>query len=194
MHSLLASLNLVTCDTPILTDPWRTAQLNIQVKPMDSVIESGAQKQQMVNIECISDFEDIPILHIQFMWVVTNSYEAQSGYKPCSFVVYEYHKILPNGSNAAPSKGARTTFFFSATIPLIKHIYHLSLPSPSVGVVGLAATFLFLPDLPCFHAPSDTVLPSQPGTSPPSSFPQMLWCFLFRVFFSLAWNISTFSF
>ncbi|KAK2185380.1 hypothetical protein NP493_239g10012 [Ridgeia piscesae] len=44
------------------------SQLNIQVKPMDAAIESGAQKQQMVNIECISDFIEVPVLHIQFMY------------------------------------------------------------------------------------------------------------------------------
>lgn len=40
--------------------------LNIQVKPVQPVIEAGAQVQQSLNVECIEDFKDRPSLIIQF--------------------------------------------------------------------------------------------------------------------------------
>ncbi|XP_060694686.1 AP-2 complex subunit alpha-2-like isoform X1 [Hemiscyllium ocellatum] len=43
-----------------------SAKLNIQLKPLNSTLEGGAQIQQMLNIECISDFVEVPILKIQF--------------------------------------------------------------------------------------------------------------------------------
>ncbi|XP_072447990.1 AP-2 complex subunit alpha-2-like isoform X3 [Chiloscyllium punctatum] len=43
-----------------------SAKLNIQLKPVNSTLEGGAQIQQMLNIECISDFVEVPILKIQF--------------------------------------------------------------------------------------------------------------------------------
>jgi len=45
-----------------------SSQLNCQAKPVDSVIEGGAQKQQLINIECASDFSDVPSLAIQFQY------------------------------------------------------------------------------------------------------------------------------
>ncbi|XP_056268605.1 AP-2 complex subunit alpha-2-like isoform X2 [Pseudoliparis swirei] len=43
-------------------------QLNIQAKPVDPTVEGGAQLQQIVNIECVSDFTDAPVLDIQFRY------------------------------------------------------------------------------------------------------------------------------
>ena len=43
------------------------AHLNVQCKPIDGILEGGAQKQQMVNIECNSDFTEPPVIHISFM-------------------------------------------------------------------------------------------------------------------------------
>ncbi|KAK5607991.1 AP-2 complex subunit alpha-2, partial [Crenichthys baileyi] len=43
-------------------------QLNVQVKPVDPLIEAGAQVQQILNIECVSDFSDAPVLNIQFRY------------------------------------------------------------------------------------------------------------------------------
>ena len=42
-------------------------QINLQMKPVDTTIEGGAQKQQMINIECVSDFEEVPDLILQYM-------------------------------------------------------------------------------------------------------------------------------
>ncbi|XP_069386071.1 AP-2 complex subunit alpha-2 isoform X1 [Paralichthys olivaceus] len=43
-------------------------QLNVQAKTVDPVVEGGAQVQQILNIECVSDFTDAPILNIQFRY------------------------------------------------------------------------------------------------------------------------------
>ncbi|KAL4671931.1 hypothetical protein H8957_009797 [Semnopithecus entellus] len=40
--------------------------LNLQTKPVDPTVEGGAQVQQVVNIECVSDFTEAPVLNIQF--------------------------------------------------------------------------------------------------------------------------------
>ena len=40
--------------------------LNVQVKPVEPLIEAGAQVQQMLNIECLDDFRQRPTLIIQF--------------------------------------------------------------------------------------------------------------------------------
>lgn len=40
--------------------------LNIQVKPVEPVIEAGAQVQQALNIECVEDFKDRPTLLVTF--------------------------------------------------------------------------------------------------------------------------------
>ncbi|NXT00240.1 AP2A2 protein, partial [Jacana jacana] len=40
--------------------------LNLQTKPVDPTVDGGAQVQQVVNIECVSDFMEAPILNIQF--------------------------------------------------------------------------------------------------------------------------------
>ncbi|XP_034977687.1 AP-2 complex subunit alpha-2 isoform X4 [Zootoca vivipara] len=44
------------------------AGLNLQTKPVDPTVEGGAQVQQIVNIECISDFMEAPALNIQFRY------------------------------------------------------------------------------------------------------------------------------
>ncbi|XP_064226361.1 AP-2 complex subunit alpha-2 isoform X3 [Aotus nancymaae] len=42
--------------------------LNLQTKPVDPTVEGGAQVQQVVNIECVSDFMEAPVLSIQFRY------------------------------------------------------------------------------------------------------------------------------
>ncbi|KFP34677.1 AP-2 complex subunit alpha-2, partial [Chlamydotis macqueenii] len=42
--------------------------LNLQTKPVDPTVDGGAQVQQVVNIECVSDFMEAPILNIQFRY------------------------------------------------------------------------------------------------------------------------------
>ncbi|XP_054626918.1 AP-2 complex subunit alpha-2-like isoform X2 [Dunckerocampus dactyliophorus] len=43
-------------------------QLNVHAKAVDPIIEGGAQVQQILNIECVSDFSDAPVLNIQFRY------------------------------------------------------------------------------------------------------------------------------
>ena len=41
-------------------------QLSIQVKPMSTVIDAGAQVQQVLNVECKNVFVEAPLLEINF--------------------------------------------------------------------------------------------------------------------------------
>ncbi|XP_038639564.1 AP-2 complex subunit alpha-2 isoform X2 [Scyliorhinus canicula] len=43
-------------------------ELNVQAKPVEPVVEGGAQVQQVINIECLSDFTEAPLLNIQFRY------------------------------------------------------------------------------------------------------------------------------
>uniref|UniRef100_A0A7N6AUB9 AP-2 complex subunit alpha n=1 Tax=Anabas testudineus TaxID=64144 RepID=A0A7N6AUB9_ANATE len=43
-----------------------TLKLNVHCKAVDPILEGGAQIQQILNIECVSDFMDEPVLNIQF--------------------------------------------------------------------------------------------------------------------------------
>uniref|UniRef100_A0A8C7QF11 AP-2 complex subunit alpha n=1 Tax=Oncorhynchus mykiss TaxID=8022 RepID=A0A8C7QF11_ONCMY len=43
-------------------------QLNVHAKPADPTVDGGAQLQQILNIECVSDFVDAPVLNIQFRY------------------------------------------------------------------------------------------------------------------------------
>ncbi|XP_050932196.1 LOW QUALITY PROTEIN: AP-2 complex subunit alpha-2-like [Lates calcarifer] len=43
-------------------------QLNVHAKSVDPIIEGGAQVQQILNIECVSDFTDAPVLNVQFRY------------------------------------------------------------------------------------------------------------------------------
>uniref|UniRef100_A0A8B9KR97 AP-2 complex subunit alpha n=1 Tax=Astyanax mexicanus TaxID=7994 RepID=A0A8B9KR97_ASTMX len=40
----------------------------INLKPVDPLVEGGAQVQQVINIECITDFSEAPILNIKFRY------------------------------------------------------------------------------------------------------------------------------
>ena len=42
------------------------SQLEVDTKFDDGVLEAGAQKQQMINIECREDFTDVPILEVSY--------------------------------------------------------------------------------------------------------------------------------
>ncbi|KAM7110128.1 AP-2 complex subunit alpha-2 isoform 6-T6 [Ciconia maguari] len=55
LHPLICFLNHFLC-------------LNLQTKPVDPTVDGGAQVQQVVNIECVSDFMESPILNIQFRY------------------------------------------------------------------------------------------------------------------------------
>ena len=47
-------------------NPELTTSLELQVKTVDSTVEAGAQFQQMVNIECKTDFTAQPDLNVNF--------------------------------------------------------------------------------------------------------------------------------
>ncbi|XP_037111729.1 AP-2 complex subunit alpha-2 isoform X3 [Syngnathus acus] len=44
------------------------SQLNIQTKQVEPLVEGGAQIQQVLNIECLTDFSDAPLLNIKFRY------------------------------------------------------------------------------------------------------------------------------
>uniref|UniRef100_A0A674MZL0 AP-2 complex subunit alpha n=1 Tax=Takifugu rubripes TaxID=31033 RepID=A0A674MZL0_TAKRU len=45
-----------------------SSQLNVQTKPVEPLVEGGAQIQQVLNIECLTDFCDAPLLNIKFRY------------------------------------------------------------------------------------------------------------------------------
>ncbi|XP_013929406.1 PREDICTED: AP-2 complex subunit alpha-1-like [Thamnophis sirtalis] len=42
------------------------SQLKIQTKAVEPLVEGGAQVQQVLNIECLSDFTESPLINIKF--------------------------------------------------------------------------------------------------------------------------------
>lgn len=52
----------VTCQDTL------SSKLSVHAKAVDPVIEGGAQVQQVLNIECVSDFTEAPVLSIQFRY------------------------------------------------------------------------------------------------------------------------------
>ncbi|MCI4383818.1 hypothetical protein PGIGA_G00031120 [Pangasianodon gigas] len=47
---------------------FSSSVLNVHTKASDPVIDGGAQLQQVLNIECLSDFVDAPVLNIHFRY------------------------------------------------------------------------------------------------------------------------------
>uniref|UniRef100_A0A3Q1CHR0 AP-2 complex subunit alpha n=1 Tax=Amphiprion ocellaris TaxID=80972 RepID=A0A3Q1CHR0_AMPOC len=45
-----------------------TTSLNVQTKQVEPLVEGGAQIQQVLNIECLTDFSDAPLLNIKFRY------------------------------------------------------------------------------------------------------------------------------
>ncbi|XP_047218275.1 AP-2 complex subunit alpha-2-like isoform X2 [Girardinichthys multiradiatus] len=62
------STQFLSFSTSVASHDIINTQLNVQVKPVDPLIEAGAQVQQILNIECVSDFSDAPVLNIQFKY------------------------------------------------------------------------------------------------------------------------------
>ncbi|XP_058857880.1 AP-2 complex subunit alpha-2 isoform X2 [Acipenser ruthenus] len=54
--------------TAVICQDALKTQLNIQTKQVDPAVDGGAQVQQILNIECVSDFVEAPILNIQFRY------------------------------------------------------------------------------------------------------------------------------
>ncbi|XP_061081257.1 AP-2 complex subunit alpha-2 isoform X1 [Conger conger] len=44
------------------------SQVNMQTKPVEPLVEGGAQVQQVINIECLADFCEAPLLNIKFRY------------------------------------------------------------------------------------------------------------------------------
>lgn len=45
-----------------------STKLNLQVKPVDPIVGGGAQVHQLINVECLDDFSDTPLLVVQFTY------------------------------------------------------------------------------------------------------------------------------
>ncbi|KAJ6664958.1 hypothetical protein lerEdw1_005189 [Lerista edwardsae] len=60
--------NILSYLTLLICFVFYFPRLNLQTKPVDPTVEGGAQVQQVVNIECISDFMEAPVLNIQFRY------------------------------------------------------------------------------------------------------------------------------
>lgn len=65
-HSLLEDLHFFKLSVHRSVSLTTFLCLNLQTKPVDPTVDGGAQVQQVVNIECVSDFMEAPILNIQF--------------------------------------------------------------------------------------------------------------------------------
>ncbi|XP_053370869.1 AP-2 complex subunit alpha-2 isoform X3 [Clarias gariepinus] len=62
------SVQFVSFTTTVSCPGELQSQLNVQLKPVDPLVEAGAQVQQVINIECLSDFSDAPLLNIKFRY------------------------------------------------------------------------------------------------------------------------------
>ncbi|XP_016124568.1 AP-2 complex subunit alpha-2-like isoform X3 [Sinocyclocheilus grahami] len=62
------SVQFVTFTTTVTCPGELQSQLNVQSKPVEPLIEGGAQVQQVINIECLTDFSDAPLLNIKFRY------------------------------------------------------------------------------------------------------------------------------
>ncbi|PIO36753.1 hypothetical protein AB205_0159160 [Aquarana catesbeiana] len=51
-----------------MTSARQPPDLNIQTKPVDPMVEGGAQVQQVLNIECLADFDEAPLTNIKFRY------------------------------------------------------------------------------------------------------------------------------
>ncbi|KAG8515717.1 AP-2 complex subunit alpha-2, partial [Galemys pyrenaicus] len=55
------------CHCPSLSS-LREAPAGLQTKPVDPTVDGGAQVQQAISIECVSDFTEAPVLNVQFRY------------------------------------------------------------------------------------------------------------------------------
>nr|CAG4643716.1 EOG090X0109 [Lepidurus arcticus] len=62
------SFALQNFTTSVDTPPELASKVLVQVKPVDSAIEAGAQIQQLIHIECVEDFADFPTLTLVFLY------------------------------------------------------------------------------------------------------------------------------
>ncbi|XP_030580072.1 AP-2 complex subunit alpha-2 isoform X1 [Archocentrus centrarchus] len=62
------STQFLSFSSSVSSSEMLKSQLNVHSKAADPMIEGGAQMQQILNIECVSDFRDAPVLNIQFRY------------------------------------------------------------------------------------------------------------------------------
>ncbi|XP_019740044.1 AP-2 complex subunit alpha-2-like isoform X2 [Hippocampus comes] len=62
------SSQFVSFSSSVTSQDTLKAQVNVHAKAVDPVIEGGAQVQQILNIECVSEFSDAPLLSIHFRY------------------------------------------------------------------------------------------------------------------------------
>ncbi|XP_014024061.1 AP-2 complex subunit alpha-1 isoform X5 [Salmo salar] len=60
------SVQFVSFNTTVSCPGELQSQLNVQTKTVEPLVEGGAQVQQVINIECLTDFIDAPLLNIKF--------------------------------------------------------------------------------------------------------------------------------
>ncbi|KAK9497748.1 hypothetical protein O3M35_004412 [Rhynocoris fuscipes] len=51
----------------INSNEW-ISKLCVQIKPVESLLEAGAQIQQMINVECVDDYHDAPSMYVTFIY------------------------------------------------------------------------------------------------------------------------------
>ncbi|XP_014024057.1 AP-2 complex subunit alpha-2 isoform X1 [Salmo salar] len=62
------SVQFVSFNTTVSCPGELQSQLNVQTKTVEPLVEGGAQVQQVINIECLTDFIDAPLLNIKFRY------------------------------------------------------------------------------------------------------------------------------
>ncbi|XP_036793834.1 AP-2 complex subunit alpha-1 isoform X4 [Oncorhynchus mykiss] len=62
------SVQFVSFSTIVSCPGELQSQLNVQTKTVEPLVEGGAQVQQVINIECLTDFIDAPLLNIKFRY------------------------------------------------------------------------------------------------------------------------------
>ncbi|XP_077476229.1 AP-2 complex subunit alpha-2-like [Stigmatopora argus] len=62
------SSQFVGFSSSLSVDDELKAHVDVHAKAVDPVVEAGAQVQQVLNIECVSEFSDAPLLNIQFRY------------------------------------------------------------------------------------------------------------------------------
>ncbi|XP_057700779.1 AP-2 complex subunit alpha-2-like isoform X2 [Corythoichthys intestinalis] len=62
------SSQFLSFSSSVTGDDALKTHVNVHAKAVDPVIEGGAQVQQVLNIECVSEFSDAPLLNIQFRY------------------------------------------------------------------------------------------------------------------------------
>ncbi|XP_034536821.1 AP-2 complex subunit alpha-2-like [Notolabrus celidotus] len=62
------STQFISFSSSVASQDSLQTQLSVHAKTVDPLIEGGAQVQQIINIECVTDFTDAPVLNIQFRY------------------------------------------------------------------------------------------------------------------------------